>query len=663
MKKTVLCALMLACIFAVSLTAQTQEEQSDIEVVVTASRVEEPAEEVPAYVSVITAEELSASGQTTLVDALEDLAGVHFRSTSSNAAMAEISMRGFGENSHGRVLVLLDGRRLNRPDMASINWLEIPVENVERIEVVRGGSSVLYGDNAVAGVINIITKTGAAGLDVALSAQYGSYNQNQEGVEISGTSDLLSYSVTGEHTATDGYRDRSAFRALAFGGNLGLDLERLSSGLSLSYNRLFYELPGALTKAEFEADPTQAQPGHNADEARGDYLSADLSLSFSPTERLILDGSAGYMLRFVRTDFVSYWSYTDLTLHSAALSPRLTLDNPLLNGNRLVIGVDGLYDQADLDSYDTIDRDSTKLETRITKATLGFYASDDLQILPLLSASAGLRYELAQISGKTLKTSGTPIDDSKLHQALVYGVGLLFTPASGLKFWAGYGTVFRFPFVDEQVSMYGSGTDEFYSDLDPERGYNVEAGVEISQGRWLRWVASGYLLDMTDEITPVETAPWVFVNVNQDETRHLGAETEIVLSFPELAELTANYTFSWAVFREGVDEGNKIPLVPAHQAGAELAVHLPLDMTVGVSGQYVSEQYSGGDTANALEAIAAYFLMDAFLRCQAEFVPGDLDLFFGVNNLLDISYVTTGYSGSYYPGEGRNWKVGASYRY
>ena len=136
MKKVVgaaLSTLILACLCAVGLTAQTQEEQSDIEVIVTASRVEESAAEVPAYVTVITAEELTASGQTTLVDALDGLAGIHFRSSSSNAAQAEISMRGFGENSHGRVLVLLDGRRLNRPDMASINWLEIPVENIERV--------------------------------------------------------------------------------------------------------------------------------------------------------------------------------------------------------------------------------------------------------------------------------------------------------------------------------------------------------------------------------------------------------------------------------------------------------------------------------------------------------------------------------------------------
>jgi len=662
MNKILLCTLILACTLAVGLTAQTQEEQSDIEVLVTASRVEEPVEKVPAYVSVITAEELSASGQTTLVEALESLAGIRFRSFSGNAALAEISMRGFGENSHGRVLVLVDGRRLNRADLASINWLEIPVENIERVEVVRGGSSVLYGDNSVAGVINIITKKGAPGFDISVSGKYGSFNQNQEGVEVSGASEALSFSITGERTASDGYRDRSEFRSLAFGGSVGLDLERLSSGLALSYNRLFYELPGALTKAEFDDDPTQAKPGNDADEALSDYANVDLSLSFSPTERLLLDGNAGYRIRFIRSDIPSNFvsKFTDLTLQSAAVSPKLNLHLPLLSGNRLVVGVDGYFDQADLDSYADISRSATTLETRVRKATFGVYAADDLDLLSSLTASAGVRYELAQISAETLKTSGTPIDDAKLHHAFVYDFSLLFTPTRGTRFWAGYGTVFRYPFVDEQFSIYGFGTDTFYADLNPERGHNIETGLEVSPAKWLRFAASGYLLNMRDEIA---ADPITFAQKNLDKTRHLGVEAEIALSIPECVEFSGTYVFTAATFREGPNEGNMIPLVPAHEAGVDLAVHLPLDFSVGISGQYISEQFSGGDVENTLDRLPAYFLLGASVRYQPQYVPGDLEVYFGVDNLLDARYATTGYYGSYYPGEGRSWKAGASYRY
>jgi iron complex outermembrane receptor protein len=426
---------------------------------------------------------------------------------------------------------------------------------------------------------------------------------------------------------------------------------------------LFYELPGALTKAEFEADPTQAQPGHDADEALGDYFNTDLYLSFAPSESMLLEGNAGYRIRFIRSDFPIFFSFQNLALQSAALTPKLKLDLPLLAGNRLVVGIDGYYDQADLNSYADISRSTTTLETRIRKATLGVYAADDLELLPYLAASAGGRYELAQINAETLKTSGTPIDEAKIHHALVYDFGLLFTPLPGTKIWAGYGTVFRYPFVDEQVSMYGFGTDTFYADLDPERGYNLEAGLEVELPRGLRWVASGYLLDLTAEIAVVETAPFGFENVNLDKTRHLGAETEIALSIPKRIELSGTYAFTVATFREGANEGNSIPLVPSHWAGADLAVHLPLGFIVGAFGQYVSEQFTGGDVTNSLDQLEAYYLIGAFVRYQPKYLPGDLDMHFGVDNLLDISYATTGYFGSYYPGEGRSWKVGASYRY
>jgi len=666
MKKTTLCMLVSACLLAVALTAQSQQQESDIEVLITASRVEEPAAEIPAHVSVITAGQLSSSGHSSLVSALESLAGLHFRSFSGNEAQAQVSMRGFGENSFGRVLVLVDGRRLNRPDMASINWLEIPLQTIERIEVVRGNSSVLYGDNAVAGVINIITKKGQAGFDVALSGRYGSYNQNQEGIELSGSGELLHFSIMGEHTATDGYRDRSAFRSLAFGGSAGLELDTLSSGLSLSYNRLFYELPGALDKTEFDFDPTQAQPGHGADESIGDYVNADLSFAFSPYERLLFDGNAGYRLRSIRTDLPSFPSFTDLNLQSLAFTPKLELELPLLNGNRLIIGVDGFLDRANLDSYPDIDRVDTTLETQITKTAIGVYATDDLEILPLLSASAGLRYELTQISAKTLKTSGAPIDESKLHQAMVYDLSVMFTPLSAVRIWGGYGTSFRFPFVDEQVSIYGFPFDTFYADLEPETGYTVELGLELEAARWLRWAASTYLLDMHDEIA---VDPLTFANVNLDATRHLGAETEITLTVPKQLEISGNYTYTLATFREGSHEGKRVPLVPLHQASAAAALLLPLGGRVGVSGQYISDTFAAGDLDNNQAVVPAYLLVGAHLRFRPEFVPGDLELSFGVENLLDVRYASMGvyseFQGKvfYYPGAGRRWSAGASCRY
>ena len=162
MKKSLFLVLLISLVSFSPLHAASNNDDTPVtmeEVVVTATRDKQETRKAPANVTVITAEEISKSGATTVVEVLDKLESIQFRTYSGNSSQAMVDMRGFGgENPFGKTLVLLDGRRLNRTDMASINWMQMPVNNIERIEVVRGPGSVLYGDAAIGGVINIITK-------------------------------------------------------------------------------------------------------------------------------------------------------------------------------------------------------------------------------------------------------------------------------------------------------------------------------------------------------------------------------------------------------------------------------------------------------------------------------------------------------------------------
>jgi len=103
------------------------------EIVVTATRDTQETRKAPANVSVITAEEIENSGATTVVEVLDKLESIQFRTFSGNSTQAQMDMRGFGgDNPFGKALIMLDGRRLNRSDMASINWMQIPVNNIEK---------------------------------------------------------------------------------------------------------------------------------------------------------------------------------------------------------------------------------------------------------------------------------------------------------------------------------------------------------------------------------------------------------------------------------------------------------------------------------------------------------------------------------------------------
>ncbi|MGD8702853.1 MAG: TonB-dependent receptor plug domain-containing protein, partial [Desulfosarcina sp.] len=129
-------------------------------VVVTASRIEEEIREVPRNVTVITAEDIEQATSNYVPDLLARETGVVLKSFFGTDKNAGVDIRGMGETSVSNVLVLVDGFRLNSPDLAGPDFSSLPIDEIERIEIVRGANSVVYGSGAVGGVVNIITKRG-----------------------------------------------------------------------------------------------------------------------------------------------------------------------------------------------------------------------------------------------------------------------------------------------------------------------------------------------------------------------------------------------------------------------------------------------------------------------------------------------------------------------
>lgn len=153
-------------------TAQKENVENNFtlnEMVVTATRTMKELKEVPSSVSVITAKEIEEKNVTSVQEALQHLPGVYM----SQAAQGGIQLRGFSSSD---VLVLVDGVQMNDTYEGDVNFNMIPVENIERIEVLRGAASSIYGGHAVGGVINIITKEPEEGTHVNAALTYGSNN-------------------------------------------------------------------------------------------------------------------------------------------------------------------------------------------------------------------------------------------------------------------------------------------------------------------------------------------------------------------------------------------------------------------------------------------------------------------------------------------------------
>ncbi len=645
-------------ILAVATLAALSAQPADVEVVVTASRIEEPAGQAAASVTVITAEELTASGEATLVDALERVAGVSFRSTTGSPANAEAAMRGFGENSHGRVLVLVDGRRVNRPDMATANWLQVPVENVERVEILRGPATVLYGDHAVGGVINIITKKGTEKVSVAASAMGGSFLLNQQRLGGSGTAGPVRFALSGERTASEGYRERSAWSSLGGGASLDADIgDRLAASLRLAYNQTETQLPGALTKAQWEDDPTQAA---NPDDAVVDR-SFDVDLGFESLPGRALEARANLFYRWkaVENDFPSYFTptFTDVGIQTVGATPRVRLwaDLPFA-AVEATGGVDLVGDSLALERYTDEARTARTADVEVSRLSAGGYANAAFTFAERFRVELGGRYELARVAAEA--SLGSTLDDSKTHHGVAGSLSAAWLPREQSKVYVRADRVYRYPFVDEQVVYSGYGPDTFLEDLDPESGAGVEVGFDAVPLQGLRVAASGYWLEMSDEIA-LNT---LFVNENLDRTRHLGAQAEAWWKAGPLA-VAASYTAQITTFREGANDGNEVPLVPNHEAFAGVRLVLPAGLQVAANARYVSESYQGGDNGNTKDKVPDYLLLAASATWRPGFVPGGLELFAGVENLLDTRYVSYVYWDGYYPAPGRSWRVGGSYRY
>jgi iron complex outermembrane receptor protein len=645
------------------------------EVVVMATRDRQEVRKVPANVTVITAEDIANSGATNLAEVLTGLDGIYVRSTSGNAAQAAVDMRGFGENGFGRTAVTLDGRKLNRPDMASVNWLEIPLGEIDRIEIARGAGSVLYGDAAIAGSINIVTKRGEGPPKVNVGFIGGSYGSHNERATATGSMDKFYYAVNGENLHTDGYRERSKFTSTSGGANFGYAYsDSLDVSFGATLNRTDYQLPGYLTKSELEQDRRQAQPGHLNDDARNDSVNTNLLIKSALGEFGRFDLNLIWGTREVTTNWAAFLSYSVVNIDTVGATPKYVLDKKVFGrDNKLTLGVDYFHDRFDKDAYTDPQQTVKNNTTEIKRQSLGAYIRDDFNVLPDLILTLGARTERVEISGTftDLLTSTTVFDSEKIHQGEAYEAALTYLLGERSKAFVKYARVFRIPFLDEQASYYGFGTDAFYTDLEKETGNSLEAGVVFYPIKDLKLAATAYRIDMEDEIKyVVDPISFIGRNVNLDKTRHEGVELSMVYELKKWFRLSANYTLQDVTFREGANSGKEVPLVPAHMANGVLEIFLPWNLTLRPEIHYVGSQYFGQDDDNSSEKLDSYTLYNLFLTWKPTVGRYRLTAFVGVENITDEKYSTFGFENvfvpgglSFYPAAGINYRGGLSLQF
>jgi iron complex outermembrane receptor protein len=642
--------------------------QSGDSVVVDALRFAEDVRRLPASVTVIGQDEIARSAARTLPELLQQQVGITMKDFyGNNAAATAVDLRGFGITGAQNTLILLDGRRLTDPDLTSPQWSSIPLAGVERIEVVRGAGSVLYGDGATAGVINIVTrsplKEGAAvdgygriaSFDTREGQLYGSVTAGNFG---------LNASVYGY--GSDGYRDNNRNEQKNATANLRWALGATTLDLRLGADNQDLGLPGArfvqpsIGLNEYKSDPRGAQTPDDKASRDGRRAGATLAHQLGDTELLLgvdwrkKKEQADYELRFVTLD-------TRLSVLS--LTPRARVPFRLGDfDHRLTLGVDWNswdYDSRRDNPAGDLDQPVNRIRARQKSAAL--YFQDLVALAPSTQLSLGWRRERVRYDAKDrldpsapgfcpppfflCQAAAAPASATKHEHA--WDLGLRHNLSRTLAAYARAGRAFRFANIDEVYDFDTSFNPQFQI-LKPQHSLTYEGGLEWRAGGiFLR--GSLFRIDVKDEIhlDPFTTG---IGNTNLPPSRRQGVELNGSWQATASLRLSAAYAYTDARYLKGtlpggpfvigtnIDiGGNDVPLVPRHKFNSAFAWDIGSGLRLSGALWATSKQYMDNDEANSL-GVRIPSATVADLKLAQNFDWGNIAL--AVNNVFDERYYT-----------------------
>lgn len=636
--------------------ARASENEEIERIVVTASRTPDEIKNSTKSISIISQDAIEESNAQTIPDILRSEAGIEVRDYNGTGKQVNIDMRGFGETGPSNIAVLIDGRRVNAIDLSNIDWSQIPLNDVERIEIVRGASSVLYGDNASTGVINIITKTGKGKPSIELTSKGGSYNTASTRIESSGSIEKSSYRVSAEYSNTDGYRQNSWLFRKDFGASLTHAFNALlNTSLTFGYHTDKFGLPGALTGANISTIGRRATTTPDDKALSHDWFT-QIQIKNDFQDNGVLTTDFSVRTREVDTNYAS-WSWINQNhIVTFGLTPRYTFKEPIGNlDNAFIAGLDLYWHEDDIqDGF--IASPNDKLE--IKKRTIGLYTQDQMHLNKHLLIKAGARHEIARYDFDQIEQ--VQLKEKSHLSDTVFNVGTALTYGNESSLFLDYSTSFRYPLVDEFFVSNTFGGGGLNASLEAQTGKNIEAGIRHFFNDDIYTSVTFFTHFIENEIF---FNPFTFANSNYDHTIHRGVEFSSNFRLNEYLKLFANYTYTSAKFGKGSFKDNEIPAVPRHKSSAGIRMSPTENLKINVIANYIGNMYLISDQNNALPKLKEWVTLDL----NANYLLGNFEIFFGVNNITNTYYAEYGVASSttqvFYPSPGRNVIAGCRYKF
>ncbi|HET9961559.1 MAG TPA: TonB-dependent receptor [Nitrospiraceae bacterium] len=664
-------SVLLCCVpvlMPLAATAQQDPMLETKEVVVSSTRLPDApieARELPAKVSVITSEDIKRTGAKTVQEAVQWSTGIVMYDQVGNNFQQTIDMRGFNGQPVPATAVFVDGQRMNEPDFNVVNFDLIPIESIERIEILPGNAAI-YGKNALGGVVNIVTKRGAEKQQITGGVMYGSFHRERYNVTASGPIGKFYYFATMSRETENGYRDfpgSSARTGLCFYcpqaparisrlfGKVGYrPTESTDLAVSYTYVQDFLQQAGTLPLS-------LAAFNRRANFTPGDFDDKETNvLRFTGRQELpfgfVLNANAFYrhlaqdLFTVGQTSVSTSYNKTEQKGGTAQLTQEST---PLGFRNMLVLG--GEYTRNDfgnrlLGSFSGFPFSNLG---SANQDSVGLYAQDTFHLTPQLILTGGARYDHDQIG---FSDNITPTNDGARgfnRTTARGGVTYLITPATSVYF--NYSQGFRVPTFQELFALGPFGSNP---NLRPVKTNNYEVGVRQSLGSWAEGAVSLFQIDTRDEILfTCNLCDFSFgdgQNRNVDKTRRRGIEGTLKARFNQYLDGILNYTYTEAQYRTAfnlaatrtVEVGDSLPQVPKHRLSLTANAHPIEGLTISLIGLYVSSQFYLNDENNVQPRVPGYFQLNSRIAYERAVPGGRLTGFLMVNNMLDQKYNTSG---------------------
>ncbi|MEM1086463.1 MAG: TonB-dependent receptor [Pseudomonadota bacterium] len=572
---------------ALPMMAQEAEETTLDTVIVEGSRLDQAATEVGSSVTIITAEDIEELGFDFALDAVASAPGVTINSNGAFGGQASVRIRGAATE---QTLVLIDGIAVNDPSSpgGGFNFARVDTENIERIEILKGPQSTLWGTDAIGGVVSIITKRPDEGLGGSAFAEYGSFNTFRGGASVENGSDIGDFRLALVTTTTDGISkadenngndEDDAYEALTLSGKAGLnfgDKARLSADF-------------LWTDAEAEFDSfvfgNEGNVGDGPEVSETEEFSGNVAFEAS-----LFDG---------RLENLALIGFSDIT--------RENFSNGVpsfdASGNRTLFRYQGTLNINDMN---TLAFGAEREETTVS--------GDDVTIDGLFAL-----YEVKPTDQLTL-TGGLRLDDHETFGTETTGrVAVAFNPNETLTLRASFGQGFKAPTL---FQLSGGGFAAPNPDLQPETSQAFDAGIDWrSRDGRLSASLTVFDADIEDLISFASTGYF-----NEAEVETQGVELAGGVQITNWLGVEANYAYIDATDTNG----NPLRRIPEHSGD----VRFRIDPEGPFSGA-VLVRYNGEEPNNSTTQVDGWTRVDV----SASYDLNDrVELFGRIENLLDEEY-------------------------